>query len=102
MPKLDITFPHNLDQNEATKRLQVKEAEIKEKHIYTVTDLQETWTTPNTMEFSFKIYGFSLNGSVQSLDKAVNISLDLPFAAMLLRGTIESEIKKELAQILNC
>ncbi|MDR1289714.1 MAG: polyhydroxyalkanoic acid system family protein [Planctomycetaceae bacterium] len=101
MPKLDITFPHNLDKNEATKRLRIKEAEIKEKHIYTVTDLQETWITQDAMEFSFKIYGFSLKGSVQSLEKAVQIAVDLPVAAMLLRGTIESEIKKELAQVLS-
>ncbi|MDR2641621.1 MAG: polyhydroxyalkanoic acid system family protein [Planctomycetaceae bacterium] len=101
MPRLDITFQHNLDKDEATKRLQIKEAEIKEKHIYTVTDLKETWTSPNTMEFSFKIYGFSLNGSVQSLEKAVQIVIDLPVAAMLFRGTIESEIKKELAQVLS-
>ncbi|MDR1483590.1 MAG: polyhydroxyalkanoic acid system family protein [Planctomycetaceae bacterium] len=101
MPKLDITFPHNLDKEEATKRLQIKEAEIKEKHIYTVTNLQETWSSPHTMEFSFKIYGFSLNGSVQSLEKAVQIVIDLPVAAMLFRGTIESEIRKELKQVLS-
>ncbi|MDR2761516.1 MAG: polyhydroxyalkanoic acid system family protein [Planctomycetaceae bacterium] len=100
MPKLDITFPHNLNQDEATKRLKIKEAEIKEKHIYTVTNLQETWTSSNAMEFSFKIYGFSLKGSVESLEQAVQIIIDLPVAAMLLRGTIESEIKKELSQVL--
>ncbi|MDR1925539.1 MAG: polyhydroxyalkanoic acid system family protein [Planctomycetaceae bacterium] len=100
MPKLNITFPHTLDQDEATKRLQIKQNEIKEKHIYTVSELNENWITPHHMEFAFKIYGFSLKGNVQSLDKSVQIVIELPFAAMLLKGTIESEIKKELAQIL--
>ncbi|MDR2346559.1 MAG: polyhydroxyalkanoic acid system family protein [Planctomycetaceae bacterium] len=100
MPKIDITFPHNLNQEEATERLKIKEAEIKEKHVYTVTELNETWTSPTAMDFSFKIYGFSLKGSVKSLESAVQIILDLPVAAMLFRGTIESEIKKELAQVL--
>ncbi|MDR1478418.1 MAG: polyhydroxyalkanoic acid system family protein [Planctomycetaceae bacterium] len=100
MPKLDITVQHNLDKNEATKRLQVKEAEIKEKHVYTVTDLQETWVSQDAMDFSFKIYGFSLKGSVKSLDGAVQIIIDLPFAAMMFKGTIESEVRKELTQVL--
>jgi hypothetical protein len=101
MPKLNITVQHQLDKNEATKRLKIKHAEIKEKHIYTVTNLNETWTSTDSMDFSFKIYGFSLNGSIASLDNAVQIKLDLPVAAMLFQGTIESEIKKELNQLLN-
>lgn len=97
---MTISVPHQLGQDEATRRLKEKHAEIKEKHTYTVTDLTETWTSPNSMAFAFKVLGFSLTGNVESLDEAVSIAVDLPVAAMLMKGTIESEIKKELTQVL--
>lgn len=101
MPQMTIKMPHRLGQEEATKRLKNKHAEIKDQQTYTVTDLTETWTSPHSMEFAFKVLGFSLTGSVKSLADCVDISVDLPVAAMLIQGTIESEIKKELAQVLD-
>ncbi len=100
MPMMTISMPHSLGQEEATRRLKAKHAEIKEKHTYTVTDLKETWTSPNAMEFAFKVLGFALTGSVESTEENVAITVDLPVAAMLMKGTIENEIKKELSQVL--
>jgi hypothetical protein len=100
MPSVNITVPHQLGQDEATERLKKKHAEIKQQHTYTVTNLTETWTTPHSMEFAFSVYGFSLTGSVLSLVDSVAISVDLPFAAMIMKNTIKSQIKKELMQVL--
>ena len=93
-------MPHTLGQDEATRRLKIKHAEIKEKHTYTVTDLTETWNDDHSMDFAFKVLGFSLTGSVRATDNAVGIDVVLPTIAVMMRGTIESEIKKELAQVL--
>ena len=100
MPLLSVSMPHTLGKDEATRRLKIKHAEIKEKHTYTVTNLTETWTDPHSMDFAFKVYGFSLTGSVCATDDTVGISVVLPTIAIMMRGTIESEIKKELAQVL--
>ena len=100
MPLLSVSMPHTLGKDEATRRLKLKHAEVKEKHTYTVTDLTETWNDPYSMDFAFKVYGFSLTGSVSATDDAVGIDVDLPTIAVMMKGTIESEIKKELAQIL--
>jgi sRNA-binding regulator protein Hfq len=101
MPLVKVTVSHQLGQEKATERLKQKHAEIKQQHTYTVTDLKETWMDSHSMEFSFKVYGFSLTGSVQSFVDAVVISVDLPVAAMLLKHTIESQIRKELVQVLS-
>lgn len=98
---MNITMPHRLGQEEATRRLKSKHAEIRDRQTYTVTDLTENWTSPHSMEFAFKVLGFSLTGSVESLADAVQIAVDLPVAAMIIKGTIESEIKKELTQVLS-
>ena len=100
MPLLSVSMPHALGRDEATRRLKVKHAEIKEKHTYTVTDLTETWIDPHSMDFAFKVYGFSLTGSVRATDNSVGIDVDLPTIAIMMKGTIESEIRKELSQVL--
>jgi len=101
MPNLNIAVPHTLTQAEATERLKKKQTEIKEQHTYTVTDLKETWTTPHSLDFAFKILGFSLTGSVESLVSSVQIVVVLPAAALLMKGTIESQIRRELEQVLS-
>ncbi|GHT30818.1 hypothetical protein FACS1894214_1380 [Planctomycetales bacterium] len=100
MPLLTITEPHTLGKEEALHRLRQKEIEIKENKTYTVSDLSETWTTPYSMDFAFKVYGFSLTGNVLAEDGKVVISVDLPFAAMFVKGMVESQVHKELAKIL--
>ena len=101
MPTLDITVPHQLTQAEATERLKQKRTEIKEQHTYTVSDLKETWTTPDSLDFAFKILGFSLTGSVESLESSVRIVVALPVAATIMKGTIESQVRRELEQVLS-
>ena len=100
MSLLTVTVQHQLGQEEATRRLKVKKDEIQNKHTYTVTDLRENWTSPHSMDFGFKVLGFSLTGSVTSAEDVATIAVELPIAAMIMRGTIESEIRKELTQVL--
>jgi len=100
MPTLNIAVPHQLTQAEATERLKQKRTEIKEQHTYTVSDLKETWTTPNSLDFAFKILGFSLTGTVESLESSVRIVVALPIAATIMKGTIEDQVRRELEQVL--
>lgn len=100
MPIITISVPHQLGQDEATERLKKKLQDVKEQKTYTVTDLVETWPDPHSMEFGFRVYTFSLTGSVRSQPEDVTISVDLPFAAMLFRGAIEDQVRKELGHIL--
>jgi hypothetical protein len=101
MPTLNVTVAHQLTQAEATERLKKKQTEIKEQNTYTVTDLNEKWTTPDTLDFSFKILGFSLTGTVASQESSVRINVNLPAAALMMKGTIESQVRRELEQVLS-
>ena len=100
MSLLTVTVQHQLGQEEATRRLKAKKDEIQSKQTYTVTDLKENWTSSHSMDFGFKVLGFSLTGSVKSESDAATIAVELPVAAMIMRGTIENEIRKELTQVL--
>jgi len=101
MPTLNVTVAHQLTQAEATERLKKKHSEIKEQKTYTVTDIKETWTSPDSLDFAFKILGFSLTGTVESLESSVRIMVSLPAAALMIKGTIESQVRKELEQVLS-
>jgi hypothetical protein len=101
MPTLNVTVNHQLSQTEATERLKKKQIEIKDQHTYTVTDLKETWTSSHSLDFAFRILGFSLTGTVESLESSVHISVALPAAALMMKGTIESQVRRELEQVLS-
>jgi len=101
MPTMNVTVDHQLAQAEATERLKKKRTEIEEKNTYTVSDIKETWTTPNSLDFSFKILGFSLTGKVESLESSVRIVVVLPAAALMMKGMIEKEVRRELEQVLS-
>ena len=101
MPTLDITVSHQLTQAEATERLKKKRTEIKEENTYTVSDLKETWTSPDSLDFAFKVLGFSLTGTVESLESSVRIAVALPIAAMPMKGMIENQVRRELEQVLS-
>jgi hypothetical protein len=100
MPQLRITQPHHLSQDEAVERLKKKRDEIIQKGTYTVSDVKENWTSPCSLDFSFKILGFSLTGSVAAKESTVDIDIDLPLVAMMMKGTIESQVKQELTKVL--
>ncbi|MGL4943030.1 MAG: polyhydroxyalkanoic acid system family protein [Thermoguttaceae bacterium] len=97
---MTVTVPHTLGQDEATRRLNEKLTQVKEKHLYDVRDLRETWPDPHTLEFHFKALGFAVDGRCLSRASDVTIDVELPFAAMMVKGMIESQLKSELSQVL--
>ena len=99
MPALKLSFPHQLGQAEATARLHGLLARVKEKYQDQVSDLMETWND-NTLSFSFKTYGFQVSGDVIVQDSEVVLDGQIPYAAMLFKGQIESNLRKQLATAL--
>jgi putative polyhydroxyalkanoic acid system protein len=99
MPKLSVTVPHQLGKQEATTRLQGILEKIRERYQDQLSDLQETWNA-NVLSFSFKTYGFGIKGTMTVDDSDVKIDGDLPFAAMMFKGKIETDLKNTLSRWL--
>ena len=99
MPKLTVAVPHALDPQEATKRLQGFLERVRSRYQDQVSDLHEEWGE-NAGTFSFKTYGFNVKGNVAVQPGEVRVEGDLPFAAMMFRGKIESDIKEQLERIV--
>ncbi len=99
MPKLNLTVDHQLGAEQAKERLQTYLDKIKSQHGDKFKDLQEEMSG-NQGSFSFKTMGFKVAGNLAINDENVAVDLDLPFAAMLFKGKIESELKSQLARLL--
>ena len=100
MPKLNVKVDHELGADAAKQRLQTYLDKVKSQHGDKFKDLQENMSG-NQGAFSFKTMGFKVAGGVAVNDKNVSVDLDLPFAAMLFKGKIESELRTQLERLLS-
>jgi putative polyhydroxyalkanoate system protein len=99
MPKFGVTVPHQLTKDEARFRLERFVEVLQTKFEGKVSDLNQSWEG-DTLKFSFKTYGIQLTGGIAVTDNELKLDGDLPFAAMMFRGKIESDIKEQLERIV--
>jgi len=99
MPKLTVNVPHTLGQQAATERLQGILEKMKERYQDKFSDLEESWLG-NVLSFGFKTFGFGIKGTMDVQPEEVKVDADLPFAAMMFKGKIETELKSTLGRWL--
>jgi len=99
MPKLNIKIPHQLTHDEASKRIQGLLGELKNEFAGEINNVREKWEE-NTDTFSFSIMGFSISGTLTVKPSEVELSSNLPFAAALFKGKIESMIQERAKTLL--
>ncbi len=99
MANLNMTFPHQLSQDEALKRMQGLLEQVKRDFGDQVGDLTEKWEG-NICEFSFSVRGFSISGTLTVKPSEVELSGDLPWLASLYKEKIESIIREKAERML--
>jgi len=100
MPKISIAEKHALTQEEAVSRIKNDIAAAIQANQALVSGYSDEWTDENTMKFKFKVFGFSISGTARSLPSEVAIDADLPLAAVMLKGTIETRLRDEMKKSL--
>ena len=95
MPRLSMQIPHALGREEAARRVkeQIPKAQSQ------VTDFDEQWQE-HTLTFHFKAMGFKVGGTLAMEDSAANLDVDLPLAAMMVKGIIEQRVRQEFGTVL--
>jgi putative polyhydroxyalkanoate system protein len=99
MPKFGVRVPHTFTKDEARTRLERFIDMLKAKSGNQVTDLTQSWEG-DTLKFHFKTFGIAIDGGITVSDSDLNLAGDIPFAAMMFKGKIESEIREQLERIL--
>jgi hypothetical protein len=95
MPRLSLQVPHTLGRDEATRRIKEQLPKAQGK----VEELEEEWQD-HTLKFRFKAMGFKVGGTLAVEEAAAKVDVDLPLAAMLVKGRIEKQVREELGAIL--
>ena len=99
MPTLTMQTEHNLGRDEAIRRLKEKFTDARERFGSQVADLEETWDG-DRFTFGFRAMGMKIAGTITVEEALVRMATELPLAAMLVKGMIESRIREELGGLL--
>ena len=92
MANLKVVVPHQLDKVVAYDRLRVYSDQVRGDFAAQVTHVEEHWSDDGIATFSFRLMGFRVSGTTTTLEDQVLVAIDLPFAAIPIRGLIEKEI----------
>jgi len=99
MPKLFITVPHSLGQDDATERLREQFISAKDAYGEHVSNLKAQWDA-NVLNFRFTTFGATVKGSVTAEPSEVKVHANLPLMAAMFKGTIEQQIRDRLTKLL--
>ena len=99
MPKFSTSVPHPLGKDVARSAVEGLLARVTEKYGDQVSGLDQSWTD-DTLDFTLTTYGFKITGTLVVEDSQVKLDGDLPFAAAMFKGKIESSIRTELEKAL--
>jgi len=90
------SVPHDLGQERAKKVAEDALAAYSQK--YATYNPVVTWKGPNRADIGFKVKGMSLGGSLEVLDRSIDLDIDVPFLLRPFKaqalGVIEAEINE--------
>jgi predicted NBD/HSP70 family sugar kinase len=99
MPKIQLSVPHQLGQEEAKSRVSKLIADTRSRFGDRVTDVEEAWTG-NIDAFRFRAMGFAVDGRLDVQPAEVRIDINLPWAALPFKERVESEVLKHARELL--
>ncbi len=99
MPSLTVQVPHQLGQADAQARLQNFFSSNQDAVNGKVTDLEQSWTG-HILDYAFKTLGMKISGKLEVEPDSVKVVTQLPLAAMLVKGMIETQLRENLTKVL--
>jgi hypothetical protein len=99
MPKFSVSVPHTLGQQAAQEKLEVLMVRVAEMYRDQVKNIEQRWEE-NTLHFGFRTLGMNIKGQTEVKESQVDVTGDLPFAAMMFKGKIENDIRTQLERLL--
>ena len=99
MPGFTTEVPHNLGQQAAKDKLESFLERISEKYKDQISNMDGSWND-NILDYSFTTYGINIKGKMSVEEDKVRMDGELPFAAMMFKGKISSQIQTALEKAL--
>jgi hypothetical protein len=99
---MNITVNHTLSFEQALKCSKNIIDRLKEEHSDRITNLVQMWNG-NISNFSFRIAGMNIDGTLTVFSDRIEIHGNLPAAAFLFKRMIEETIQRHAEKMLkNC
>ncbi|QDU55773.1 polyhydroxyalkanoic acid system family protein [Aeoliella mucimassa] len=99
MPQFNVSVPHYTTKEEASTKIRYLLEGISAKYSDKIKNLEQTFDG-DRMQFSFKTLGMNVTGEGLVDDEYVTVKGNIPIAAMMFKGQIESTIKDSLVRLL--
>lgn len=99
MPSLTVQVAHQLGQAAAQAALQNFFNANQDSVTQKVTDLEQSWRG-NVLDYAFKTMGMKVSGTLDVQPDSVKVVTQLPLAAMLVKGMIETQLRDNLTKLL--
>jgi Putative polyhydroxyalkanoic acid system protein (PHA_gran_rgn) len=99
MPGFNMSVAHDLNPEEAVRRLKNVIRELQTQFADKISNVEESWAG-NSGKFSFDVMGFSISGTLNVAPKTVELDGKIPMGAMLFKSKIESLIREKMSQLL--
>jgi hypothetical protein len=96
---VSISIPHNLTQDEARRRIQLRISELRSQFGHKVGAVQEQWTD-NHLVFDVAAMGQHVHGRMDVEPAAIHLEVDLPWMMSLLAGRLQKEVQEEGRKLL--
>lgn len=98
---MKIEHSYNGTRDEAYAQIDSLISSLQSEHGDKISNPLTSWNdAKDLMNFSFKVYGFKLKGTIQIYDKKVILDGKVPFLARGFQGKAEDLIKGKLEEIL--
>ena len=99
MPSITTEVGHSLGKDLAVQRLNDFMTNVHQQFPGALTQVESQWHG-NELRYGFTARGLRIQGTLTVEDQLARVECQLPFAAMLMRGMIEKEIRGQLEQML--
>jgi hypothetical protein len=99
MPTIKLSVPHKLGASEAKTRISKIVREAQAQFGGVVTDVREEWRD-QVGTFGFRAMGFAITGQLDVQPSTVDISINLPLAALPFQTKIEDEMNRQARALL--
>jgi len=100
MQHLTASIPHRLTRAEAKNRIDEQVARLRTQPGSGIGDLETNWSN-DTMQFSVRVLGQSLNGHLNVDDQAVHLTVALPWFMSLMGRSVQQKLEHGLREALN-
>ena len=99
MPRISLSIPHDLNEDEAKTRVVGFIAQARQQ-IGGVSDMKENWVG-NVGTYKFRAVGFAVEGRLEVLPNFLAVEIDFPIAALPWKGKAENEILTQAGALLS-